>query len=219
VDVRLLERIRRHYEGEAGRRWERIELGDPATYPEENVVIGRSQAQERLLEWIDPPQGKKILDGGCGMGSVASALARRGARVTGVDLVPRFVDAAREREGPGGPDFVLGSFLDVLEGGDFDALLLMGVLEDYTFPERRNLLEAIGASGIPLVWLVFRRPGSGLLWRLIPDSGSETIDPIELLRWIHLNIPYRQARQETIRVRNFHAHLSELVLAEPAERS
>jgi 2-polyprenyl-6-hydroxyphenyl methylase / 3-demethylubiquinone-9 3-methyltransferase len=41
------------------------------------------------LEWIDrhaPLDGKQVLDIGCGGGILAEAMARRGARVTGIDL-------------------------------------------------------------------------------------------------------------------------------------
>ena len=61
---------------------------------------------------------------------------------------------------------------------------------------------------------VFRTPPSGLLGHLVPDSESSGIDPIELLRWMHLNLPYRQRRQEEVRVRNYRVQLSDLVPAE-----
>jgi 2-polyprenyl-6-hydroxyphenyl methylase/3-demethylubiquinone-9 3-methyltransferase len=41
------------------------------------------------LDWIDghtPLAGKDVLDVGCGGGILAEAMARRGARVTGIDL-------------------------------------------------------------------------------------------------------------------------------------
>jgi 2-polyprenyl-6-hydroxyphenyl methylase/3-demethylubiquinone-9 3-methyltransferase len=43
--------------------------------------------------------GKTIVDIGCGGGLLSEEFARRGARVTGVDLSPTAIDAAREHAG------------------------------------------------------------------------------------------------------------------------
>jgi SAM-dependent methyltransferase len=42
-------------------------------------------------------KGQQVLDAPCGDGQVAACLAQRGMRVTGVDLQPRFIAAARRR--------------------------------------------------------------------------------------------------------------------------
>ncbi|MHC4774002.1 MAG: class I SAM-dependent methyltransferase, partial [Planctomycetota bacterium] len=47
------------------------------------------------LEAHGPLAGTPVLDLGTGPGLVALALARRGARVTGVDIAPEQIDAAR----------------------------------------------------------------------------------------------------------------------------
>lgn len=48
-----------------------------------------------LVEWADPKPDEVAIDVATGGGHVALALARRGARVTAVDLTPEMVDAAR----------------------------------------------------------------------------------------------------------------------------
>ncbi len=50
-----------------------------------------------LLELLGPMVGKTLLDVGCGDGALAAVLARRGARVTGLDADPAMVVAARQR--------------------------------------------------------------------------------------------------------------------------
>jgi 2-polyprenyl-6-hydroxyphenyl methylase/3-demethylubiquinone-9 3-methyltransferase len=42
-----------------------------------------------------PLQGARVLDVGCGGGILSEALARAGARVTGIDLAPRVLEVAR----------------------------------------------------------------------------------------------------------------------------
>lgn len=46
-------------------------------------------------------RGPEVLDLGCGTGNVALGLARRGLRVTGVDLSPEMLDLARRKTPPG----------------------------------------------------------------------------------------------------------------------
>jgi SAM-dependent methyltransferase len=50
-----------------------------------------------VVEWLDPKSGENILDIGCGDGQLTLRLAESGAVVTGVDLSPQMVAAARAR--------------------------------------------------------------------------------------------------------------------------
>src|SRR5437660_1867191 len=51
-----------------------------------------------FLEFIGDVSGRKVLDAGCGEGYNTRILARRGARMTGVDISPRMLNFAREAE-------------------------------------------------------------------------------------------------------------------------
>ncbi len=75
---------------------------------------------------VDAAVGRKsrILDAGCGTGRLAAELARRGHRVTGVDLDPVLVAEARTRQGI---DVLLGDLTTVpLEPASFDAVVAAG---------------------------------------------------------------------------------------------
>ena len=50
-----------------------------------------------LLDLLEPVDGLRVLDIGCGDGVLGSALARRGARVTGLDTDPQMLAAAERR--------------------------------------------------------------------------------------------------------------------------
>ncbi len=68
----------------------------------EQVYPHRDLAEaERCVDLIErtvhPTEGAEILDVGCGRGRHARVLARRGYRVTGIDLSARAVDTARRR--------------------------------------------------------------------------------------------------------------------------
>ncbi len=53
--------------------------------------------EELILALAGPVTGKSVLDVGCGDGLLSVRLAQQGARVTGVDVDPRTLDAARDR--------------------------------------------------------------------------------------------------------------------------
>ena len=48
----------------------------------------------RLVQLLGDIEGKTVLDAGCGGGALATLLASRGARVTGLDLSPRLIELA-----------------------------------------------------------------------------------------------------------------------------
>ena len=51
-----------------------------------------------MLELLSELSGLAALDAGCGEGYLARIMAGRGARVTGVDISPRLVRLARDRD-------------------------------------------------------------------------------------------------------------------------
>lgn len=79
-----------------------------------------------LLELIGDVAGLDMLDLACGHGRLARELARRGARVVGVDISPALLAKAREHEGASslGITYVQAdaSGPTTLAGGSFDAV-------------------------------------------------------------------------------------------------
>jgi SAM-dependent methyltransferase len=204
-------RVRALYEGERGRWWRRIETGRPATWAEENAVQGRAQLVRRLIDWMGPLGDRRVLDAGCGSGTLARALAAAGARVVGIDLVERFVV---EGAGAEGVELRCGDVCAAARAGDppFDDIVLIEVLEDYAAEEQRELLRRIAERDAPRIWLAFRSAATGAarLLDLLPVDPRPAIDPVELLRSLHTGTPYRLRRREVIENRTWRAHLTEL---------
>lgn len=71
----------------AYRRWRTSRLGQITDRLEEELILGL----------VGLPAGMRILDAGCGDGLLASALARAGAIVTGVDRDPRMLTVGQAR--------------------------------------------------------------------------------------------------------------------------
>ena len=97
-----------------------------------NRMIHWSQ-QLALEPWLKIEPGARVLDVGCGIGRWSSLLAKRGARVTGMDLSPTMIAEARRRAsdmGVGGRCEFLVQDLAHLDAGErFDLLLGVTVLQ------------------------------------------------------------------------------------------
>ena len=93
-----------------------------------NMVPGRLKWFDRHIQWA----GKDVLDIGCAGGFMAEALARRGARVTGIDPAKDAIEAARAHAAEGGLDIRydvgVGEALPY-DDASFDAVVCVDVLE------------------------------------------------------------------------------------------
>ncbi len=202
----LPSRLRALYRGEVEEVWARIERESPATYWEENAVLGRLDTFRMLLARLEPIADRRILDAGCGRGLLGRRLAARGARVTAVDVLADHVSEARERGEDQGPTLAVADFTDLITArGAFDDIILQEVLEDYTAEETLELLRALARGDTQRVHLVFRQPHQwgGLIAPLLPAALVATLDPVTVLRSFHRHTPYRLARKETVQRRSY----------------
>jgi SAM-dependent methyltransferase len=78
--------------------------------------------------------GSRILDAGCGTGSYSIELARRGYRVSGLDLSPELVAEARKKsmELTLPMSFAVGELSQLSPDPPYDGILCRGVLNDVT---------------------------------------------------------------------------------------
>jgi SAM-dependent methyltransferase len=124
---------------------------------------------EREEEGREPPL-RRVLDLGCGSGIWAVELARRGWRVTGVDLVPKALRRARQRAQQAGVDMRLiegdvTRLRDLDVGAGYPFLLDFGVFHDeLTDTERKAMgreVSAVAAPGATLLMMAWapRRRG------------------------------------------------------------
>lgn len=123
----------------------------------------------RMLALAGDVAGRRVLDLGCGEGSYSRELARRGARVTGVDGSQGLIDAARRRARDAG---IAGDYhccnanaLTVLADGAFDlivASMVMMNVEDYpgTMREAHRVLAPGGALCVSITHPCFSAPVS-----------------------------------------------------------
>jgi 2-polyprenyl-6-hydroxyphenyl methylase/3-demethylubiquinone-9 3-methyltransferase len=152
------------------------------------------------LGWIDglvPVAGKKTLDVGCGGGILAEAMARRGAKVKGIDLSDRALKVAslHQLESKAGVDYELIAAEDLAarEPAQYDIVTCMELLEHV--PDPASTVAACAALARPGGHLFFstinRNPksylfaiiGAEYVLRMLPRGTHDyarVIKPSEL---------------------------------------
>ena len=156
------------------------------------------------LEWIDELaslQRKVVLDVGCGGGILTESMARRAARVTGIDLASKPLGVARLHaleSGVANLDYreIATEALAAEQASSFDIVTCMEMLEHV--PDPAAVVRACAQLARPGGWVFFstlnRNPksflfaiiGAEYLLRLLPRGTHEYarfIRPSELARW------------------------------------
>jgi trans-aconitate methyltransferase len=181
----------------AAQRW------DAAAYERNARFV--SDLGAAVLELLAPQAGERILDLGCGDGALTERIASSGARVTGVDGSPEFVDAARARS------------LDVhvMDGqhlafeGEFDAVFSNAAL--HWMPDSVAVLAGVHRALVPGGRFVAEMGGHGNVAaiRVAVDAAviSRGIDPATYAPWY---FPTAGEYRRELEAAGFHVDLIEL---------
>lgn len=129
------QQVETYFDRTAADAWARLTSDAPVSGIRATVRAGRDRMRRLLLEWLpEDLAGRRVLDAGCGTGSLAVEAARRGAHVVAVDVSPTLIGLARDRTpvdlGTGRIDFVVGDMLDP-DLGQFDHVVAMDSLIHY----------------------------------------------------------------------------------------
>jgi SAM-dependent methyltransferase len=103
------------------------------------VALGYSAGAAAFVERLSLTPGENVLDVACGGGNLALPAAARGARVTGIDIAPNLVDAARAASAAAALDirFDVGNAEALpYEDGAFDTVISMFGVMFAARPER-----------------------------------------------------------------------------------
>lgn len=176
--------IETYFDRTAVGAWEKLTSDAPVSGVRARVRAGRDEMRATLLSYLPSDlRGVSILDAGCGTGALAVEAAKRGAKVTAIDLSPQLVAVARERL-PAGLDvtFLSGDMLDP-QLGTFDYVVGMDSIIHYPTKDMINIIEAL--SRMATKAMVFSYPPRtiplAVLWgvgKLFPRGDkSPAIEP------------------------------------------
>ena len=128
-----------------------------------------------LLDLLGDIDGMHVLDAGCGQGYLSRMLVARGARVTGIDLSPRLIEKARDRDPDGAIDYRLGDLSQPLPelDGRFDLVASYLALNDVR--EYRGFAATLASLARPGARIVlgFNNPYSSVVREHIADYFAE----------------------------------------------
>lgn len=112
------------------------------------LSLGHTDKVRRRIAERFATEGARVLDIGCGTGSLAVALARRGARVTAIDISPQMLDIARGKvEEAGLEENVTLTQVSAIElderfeAGSFDLITSTLVFSELSDDEQRFVLR------------------------------------------------------------------------------
>lgn len=130
-----------------------------------------------FLDFLPDLAGFEVLDAGCGEGHNTRLFARRGAKMTGIDISPRLLDAAQKREEaePLGIKYVVRSFTNLsgLADESFDAAVsTMALMDGPDFPAAARELYRILRKGGGLYFSVIHPCFMTRDWRWIEEGGK-----------------------------------------------
>ncbi len=128
------------------------------------------ESGEALVESLNVDPSHRVLDLGCGDGTTALPLARRGVEVEGIDIARNLLEAGRRRAAEAGQEWLR------FRGGDVCSLL---DVNDHSFDLTLTVLGAMFAPR-PLdvakeMVRVTRRGGRTVMGNWIPDYPTSFV--------------------------------------------
>jgi SAM-dependent methyltransferase len=144
-------------------------LGDP-----DLLAAATAELVETIVAWTDLG-GRSVLDFGCGIGRVASAIAPLARKVVGVDLSPAMIAQAQARGAALNLSYCVGNGVDLAEweDGSFDLFLAVD-----SFPYLVRAGERIARRHVDEAARLLR-PGGELLvfnWSYRGDLAQDAAD-------------------------------------------
>ena len=147
--IRRRSQLETYFDRTAADAWAKLTSDAPVGRIRATVRAGRDEMRNTLLDWLPKDlKGKTLLDAGCGTGMLAVEAAKRGAKVTAIDLSQTLVDLARERTpsilGDGSVEFLVGDMLDQ-DLGTFDHAVIMDSLIHYNADDAVHSLANVAS--------------------------------------------------------------------------
>jgi len=161
-------RVHDYFDRTATSTWERLTSDAPVSRVRQTVRAGRDRMREVLLSGLGADlTGRRVLDAGCGTGTMALELARRGAEVVAIDLSENLIETARTRHAHPRITWAVGDMTNPALGR-FDGVVGMDSMIYYTADDLALCLGRLAprVAGPILFTLAPRSPLLMTMWRV-----------------------------------------------------
>ena len=111
---------------------------NPNTYNKHTAFV--SQLALPVVDLLDPKEGEKILDVGCGEGTLAVEIERRGTKVIGVDMSAEMIEQCQAK----GIEAYVGSVTDLPYNEEFNSVFSNATL--HWVKDARSAVQNIAKS-------------------------------------------------------------------------
>ena len=134
------------------------------------------EAKFRLIERIGlPAKHERVLDAGCGSGTISEFLSHHAGQVVGIDSNPAAIEYARQAFQVPNLEFKLGQFGDLKNEPPFDKIYCIEVIEHLYENQVAEILSLFRGLTNPQAALFLTTPNYRSLWpvieRLLDASG------------------------------------------------
>jgi SAM-dependent methyltransferase len=151
--------------------------------------IGGADAVDKLIATLALRDGDRVLDVGSGFGGPARQIARRGYHVTGLDITPWYVEAARNLTARAGlaelAEFRVGDIAAFRADPPVQAAITMHVQMNVSFKAAwyRDISRSLAPGGRLAVWEVCQPGEASLTWPMpwSLDGSDSHLVPAERL--------------------------------------
>ena len=204
-------RLENYFNEVSSDAWDKLTSNEPVSFVRQLVREGREKMQVAIMEKLPYDlKGMRILDAGCGTGSLARMLDERGAEVVGVDISDKLIDVAKNRSATNKNIEYFAGDMKEQSFGNFDYIIAMDSLIHYSpedtlasileFSKRAN--KAVLFTVIPSTFFLRTKLRLG---KCFPRSErSPEIVPIELANLRQLeNIKTNVSLNKIARIKRF----------------
>ena len=154
---------------------------NPVLYDDRAAFV--SELASDLVQWLRPREGERILDLGCGTGTLTAQIARQGARVTGVDRSRDMIESAQEKYA--GLRFDVADGQDLSYAAEFEAVFSNAAL--HWMPRASDVLRGVERALVPGGRFVAEFGGAGCVQTVVAAVAEIlrewAIEPAPYISW------------------------------------
>ena len=153
-------RLENYFNEVSSDAWDKLTSNEPVSFVRQLVREGREKMQVAIMEKLPYDlKGMRILDAGCGTGTLSRMLDERGAEVVGVDISDKLIDVAKNRSAANKNIEYFAGDMTEQSFGNFDYIIAMDSLIHY-LPE--DTLSSIAEFS--------KRANNSVLFTVIPST-------------------------------------------------